>query len=83
MENKQLATELSRLKESVDLLEGKRGNNRSLKQSDLRAVASYGMKSPTTSSGTLAEDYAALREDVAKLYELLAKASNLFGTAGK
>lgn len=83
MDLRQLSSEVGRIKETAEKLNGERGNDRAVKQSDLRAVASYGMKSPAASSGTLADDYAALREDIAKVYELLAKVSNLYGTADR
>lgn len=83
MDIKQLSSEFSRVKEQVERLDGQRGGNRAVKQSDLKPMASYGMKSPTTATGVAADDYAALREDIAKLYELIAKVANLYGTAAK
>ena len=83
MDLKQISTEVSRVKQIAEALDGQRGKDRAIKQSDLRPLASYGMKSPEASSGNLAADYEALREDVAKLYGLFAKLSNLYGTAGR
>lgn len=83
MDIRQISAEFARTKQIVETLDGERGKDRAIKQSDLRPLASYGMKSPETSSGNLAADYAALRKDVAKVYELLAKLSNLYGTAGR
>lgn len=67
----------------LEKLEGKRGTDRAVRQSDLKALASYGIKSPAAATGTLADDYVALRADIARLYELLAKVSNLYGTAAR
>lgn len=83
MDIRNLNAELGRIKETVEKLNGERGANRAVKQSDLKAAMSYGMKSPVTPTGVAATDYAALREDIAKLYELLTKISNLYGTAAK
>lgn len=80
---KQLGNDLARLRQDVEQLDGRRGGNRALRQTDFAALASYGPKSPAIATGTLATDYAALREDILQLYKLLAKLSNLYGTADK
>lgn len=70
------------LNEIAERLDGRRGSNRAIKQSDLTATASL-MKSPAASSGVLATDYANLRADIQQIYVLLGKISNLYGTAAK
>lgn len=80
---KQLGNDLARLRQEVEQLDGRRGSNRAVRQADFTALASYSLKSPAVATGTLATDYAALREDILQLYKLIAKLSNLYGTADK
>ena len=66
-------TEFARIKETVEILDGKRGDNRAVTQSDLAELAKVGMQSPT-SGATIAE----LRADVKRLYDMLHKIANLY-----
>lgn len=76
-----LKSQMQYLNEIGERLDGRRGTNRAIKQSDLTAFATYKMKSPATSSGTLATDYANLRADIQELFIMVANISNLYGTA--
>lgn len=78
-----LKAQMRYLNEIGERLDGRRGSNRAVKQSDLQAMATYKMKSPITSSGTLATDYANLRADIQELFILVAQISNIYGTAPK
>ncbi|HEX5362328.1 MAG TPA: hypothetical protein VFW49_14775 [Fluviicoccus sp.] len=66
-------TDLARIKETVEILDGTRGDNRAVTQSDLAELAKVGMQSPT-SGATIAE----LRADVQRLYDAIHKIANLY-----
>lgn len=71
-------TDFARIKESVEILEGARGDNRAVTQSDLASLAKVGMQSPATGA-SIAE----LRADVQRLYDAIHKIANLYPSQKK
>lgn len=65
--------DVGRMKQSLEELDGTRGNNPALRKSDLVEIAKVGMQSPT-SGATIAE----LRADVQRLYDAIHKIANLY-----
>lgn len=71
-------TDFARIKESVEILDGARGADRAVTQSDLAELAKVGMQSPATGA-SIAE----LRADVQRLYDAIHKIANLYPSQKK
>lgn len=71
-------TEFARIKETVEILDGTRGDNRAVTQSDLAELAKVGMNAPV-SGATISE----LRADVQRLYDAIHKIANLYPSQKK
>lgn len=81
MDTKQLARDLARLTEKVDILAGDRGGKAmtAVRRNDLQALASMTMKSKQISAAPTQADYNALQADVNTIMTALTRLSGLYG----
>lgn len=68
-------SDIQRLRQDVDLLQGRRGNGRSVTQSDLAEISKITLQSKDTAT------LDAVRADIAAIYQALIRLSNIYGTA--
>lgn len=81
----QLLREFERIKEKVEKMTGERGDGQrtlsSVRRGELQVLASQELSSQQIASSPTQADYNALQADVAKIFNALARISNLLGNA--
>lgn len=81
----QMSRDLARIKEKVEKFTGERGDSEktltAIRRGELRAFATLKMNSSTVTGAPTAADYNDLQKDVANIYQMLQRISNILGTA--
>lgn len=71
--------------ERIEVLLGERGDAKksrsAVRRIELQAIASLGMKSKQITAAPTMDDYNALQQDVANIFEAITLISNLYGNA--
>lgn len=75
--------QLERMREKLETLVGERGNKAmsAVRRGEILPLAQVGMQSQQITGAPTADDFNALQQDMANLYEALTKISNVLGNA--